>query len=68
MDGVYTRNSLIFEAFRGVESTPSRRHEESGLGLAIPWKLGRQMDGSSSVSSEPNVGSTFTLHLPGTLP
>jgi signal transduction histidine kinase len=68
MDGVYTRNSLIFEAFRRVESTPRRRHEGSGLGLTIAWKLARQMDGSSSVSSEPNVRSTFTLHLPGTLP
>jgi PAS domain S-box-containing protein len=55
----------IFEAFRQVDSTPSRRHEGSGLGLAIAWKLAQQVGGSISVSSEPTVGSTFTLHLPG---
>jgi signal transduction histidine kinase len=55
----------IFEAFRQVDSTLSRRHEGSGLGLAIAWKLAQQMGGSISVSSEPSVGSTFTLLLPG---
>jgi PAS domain S-box-containing protein len=58
----------IFDAFHQVDSRLSRRHGGSGLGLAIAWKLAQQMGGSISVSSEPDVGSTFTLHLPGVQP
>jgi PAS domain S-box-containing protein len=55
----------IFEAFHQVESGVTRHHQGSGLGLAIAWRLAQQMGGSLSVRSEPGVGSTFTLHLPG---
>jgi PAS domain S-box-containing protein len=54
----------IFEAFHQVESGHTRHHQGSGLGLSIAWKLAQQMGGSLRVSSEPGVGSTFTLHLP----
>ena len=57
----------VFEAFYQVDSSLTRRHEGSGLGLAIAGKLAEQMGGSIRVSSEPGVGSTFRLHLPGTL-
>jgi signal transduction histidine kinase len=32
--------------------------------LAIAWKLAEQMGGSISVTSQPDVGSNFQLHLP----
>lgn len=54
----------IFEAFHQVDTGPGRRQDGSGLGLAIAWKLAQQMGGHISVSSEPEVGSTFRLHLP----
>jgi signal transduction histidine kinase len=54
----------IFEAFHQVDSSLTRRHQGSGLGLAIARKLAEQMGGSITVSSEPDIGSTFTLHLP----
>lgn len=35
------------------------------VGLPIARRLAEQMGGSITVSSEPDVGSTFRLHLPG---
>ena len=58
----------IFEEFRQGDSSLSRRYGGAGLGLAIARSLAEQMGGSLSVSSEPGVGSTFRLHLPGGQP
>jgi signal transduction histidine kinase len=55
---------LIFEEFRQVDSGMTRPYGGAGLGLAIARKLVEQMGGSISVVSVPEVGSTFTLHLP----
>jgi PAS domain S-box-containing protein len=54
----------IFDEFHQGDSSLTRRHGGAGLGLAIARKLAEQMGGGISVSSEPNVGSTFRLHLP----
>ncbi|MEZ4562869.1 MAG: PAS domain S-box protein [Thermomicrobiales bacterium] len=54
----------IFEEFRQVDSTLSRRHGGAGLGLAIAQRLAEQMGGEIGVESAPGVGSTFTLRLP----
>ena len=54
----------VFEAFRQLDSGTSRPYGGAGLGLAIARQLAEQMDGSISVVSTPQVGSTFTLHLP----
>jgi PAS domain S-box-containing protein len=54
----------IFEEFRQVDSSSSRPYGGAGLGLAISHKLAELMGGSISVVSAPQVGSTFTLHLP----
>ena len=58
----------IFEAFRQVDSTLTRRHGGAGLGLAIAQRLAQHMGGRISVSSVEGEGSTFTLEISRRLP
>jgi PAS domain S-box-containing protein len=55
---------LIFEEFRQVDGSLTRRYGGAGLGLAISLRLAQQMHGSITVESEEGVGSAFTLRLP----
>ncbi|WP_434998302.1 response regulator [Vibrio scophthalmi] len=53
----------LFEEFTMVDQSYSRIHEGSGLGLAICKRLTQMMDGHMEVSSEPDVGSTFSFSI-----
>lgn len=54
----------LFESFSQADSSMARRYGGTGLGLAIAKRLLDCMQGSVTVASESNVGSTFTVTVP----
>ncbi|HNY31396.1 MAG TPA: ATP-binding protein [Fibrobacteria bacterium] len=60
-----SRIGELFQPFRQLDGSLSRRHGGTGLGLAIAHNLVKQMGGSLGVESSP-AGSVFSfrLHLP----
>jgi signal transduction histidine kinase len=54
----------IFEAFRQVGTDVTRKHEGTGLGLALARRFVELHGGTIRVASAPGKGSTFTVRLP----
>ncbi len=54
----------IFEEFRQIDGTLTRKYEGTGLGLAIAYKSAQLINASIDVISTPSVGSTFTVIIP----
>ena len=54
----------IFEPFRQVDETVSRRYDGVGLGLAIVQQLVTAMQGRVDIDSKVGQGSTFSVILP----
>jgi signal transduction histidine kinase/CheY-like chemotaxis protein len=55
---------LLFRPFQQVDSSLTRRHEGTGLGLALTKRLAELHGGTVSVESKENEGSTFRVWLP----
>ncbi|MCV2370645.1 ATP-binding protein [Roseateles oligotrophus] len=58
------QQSRVFTAFEQADSSTTRKFGGTGLGLSISSQLAVAMGGGISVSSEPGIGSCFTLDLP----
>ena len=54
----------IFDEFRQVDGSATRRFNGAGLGLALSQGLARRMGGEIRLRSAPGQGSLFTLALP----
>jgi PAS domain S-box-containing protein len=54
----------LFIEFRQLDSGLSRRHQGTGLGLALTKKIVEFQHGTIEVESAPGKGSTFTVILP----
>ncbi|MCB0034131.1 MAG: GAF domain-containing protein [Anaerolineales bacterium] len=56
--------SHVFDEFRQVDFSPTRKHKGVGLGLAIVKQITSVMKGEITLDSELGEGSTFSVILP----
>lgn len=67
--GIAEQNQeAIFDEFRQVDGSATRRYGGTGLGLALARGLARRLGGDITVRSAPGEGAAFTLILPSIPP
>lgn len=58
------KQHVVFEFFRQVDDSHSRKHGGIGIGLTIAKKITEVLKGTLTFVSEPGVGTTFYFSLP----
>jgi len=58
----------VFEEFSQADSSTTRDYGGTGLGLTISRRFCQMLGGDMVVTSQPGVGSTFSIRLPAELP
>lgn len=59
---------LLFRPFQQIDSSLTRKHEGTGLGLALTKRLAEMHGGTLSFWSVPGKGTTFRIWLPWLVP
>ena len=54
---------IIFERFKQIDDSPNRKHEGSGIGLALVKEIIELFNGKISLDSKPGKGSTFIIQI-----
>lgn len=57
-------HKVIFDRFRQVEISASRKYGGTGLGLSLAKSFIEMLEGTIEVDSSPGKGSTFTISIP----
>lgn len=57
-------HDMIFQDFVQVDSSLQKRWRGTGLGLSLSKKIAELLGGHVDMTSEPNVGSTFSVTIP----
>lgn len=63
----YEEQETIFERFRQLDNSFTRKYGGAGLGLAITRNLVDSLNGEITLSSEPGEGTLFRVSIPGVL-
>lgn len=58
------KQHLLFQPFQQLDGSLTRRHEGTGLGLALTRKLAELHSGTVTLESQEGRGSRFTICLP----
>jgi signal transduction histidine kinase/CheY-like chemotaxis protein len=58
------KRALLFRPFQQIDASLTRRHEGTGLGLALTKRLAEMHGGTVSLKADTAVGSTFAIWLP----